>query len=57
MIGTGITSSLGWYIGFHFDGMQSLSLIALSISVISLAGIIPAMKASSIEIASSLRSE
>jgi ABC-type antimicrobial peptide transport system permease subunit len=57
MIGTGVTSSLGWYIGFHFDGVQSLTLISLSIGIISLAGIIPALKASSIEIASSLRSE
>jgi putative ABC transport system permease protein len=57
MIGTGVTSSLGWYIGFHFDGVEALTLISMSVFIISLAGIIPALKASSIEIASSLRSE
>jgi putative ABC transport system permease protein len=57
LITSGITVSLGWFIGFHFDPWGMLVLASLSSVLIFLASILPALRASSVDVAEAMRGE
>ncbi len=57
LITSGITISLGWFIGFHFDPWGILLLAGVSGVLIFLAAILPAMKASSVDVSEAMRAE
>ncbi|MCE3012382.1 MAG: FtsX-like permease family protein, partial [Proteobacteria bacterium] len=57
LITSGITVSLGWYIGFYFDPWGVLFLAFLSSLLILLAAIFPALRASSVDVSETMRGE
>ena len=57
LITSGITISLGWFIGFHFDPWGILVLAGVSGVLIFIAAILPAIKASSVDVSEAMRSE
>ena len=57
LITSGITVSLGWFIGFHFDPWGILVLASVSAVLIFLAAIIPALRASSVDVSEAMRGE
>lgn len=57
LITSGITVSLGWFIGFHFDPWGVLLLASVSAVLIFLAAILPALRASSVDVSEAMRGE
>lgn len=57
LITSGITISLGWFIGFHFDPWGIAVLAVVSAVLIFLAAIVPALRASAVDVSEAMRSE
>ncbi len=57
LITSGITVSLGWFIGYHFDPWGIVVLAGVSSVLIFLAAILPALKASSVDVSEAMRGE